>query len=146
MASITTPAPLEPHNEFPGEEVPIQLSKRKKLRAGRFIPVKVTCAHSGFVTIRPYWRAQHKAQILAANGVAEIKHEVVFKIRVGNFGDHDVTLPKQFRKALADKTPPFVAETTEGNRNDETTTTEKGPTPVPANPGKAPFTRATKRR
>lgn len=79
----------------------------------------MTCADSGFITISPHWWAQHKDQVLASNGVVEVKHNVAFKIWIGNFGDHDVTFPKSLRVTLAKKPPPFIAETNGDVRREE---------------------------
>lgn len=109
---------------------------------GLFTPIPVTYAHSEFITVRPHCREQHKVQVLAANVVAEVKHNVRFTIWVGNFGDHNVTFPKKFRVSFADKPPPFVAEPNTAERSEEDAVRPKDIT----NPGKAPFTRAVKRR
>lgn len=77
--------------------------------------------------------------------MAEIKHNVAFTIWIGNFGDHDVTFPKKFRVALADKPPPFIAETNAVNRNEEQVS-DLETNKTPRDPRKAPFIRAAKQR
>ncbi len=111
IESIAEPKPTERNDEFPDikEEVAIRLAKRTTIPANHFKLVTVHCPHSGFVTIKPHWRCQHNMTVLAANGIAEIKHDRSFRIWVGNFTDKPVTMPKRMRVGLAAPPPLFVA-------------------------------------